>query len=45
MEQKLPRLIDKGLLQAGFHLLDIIRTKTKKGIDYKKIKTKNFNQD
>jgi len=35
LEQKLPRLIDKGLLQAGFHLLDIIRTKTKKGIDYK----------
>ena len=34
LEQKLPRLIDKGLLQAGFHLLDIIRTKTKKGIDY-----------
>ena len=27
LEQKLPRLIDKGLLQAGFHLLDIIRTK------------------
>ena len=35
LEQKLPRLIDKGLLQAGFHLLDIIRTKTSKGIDYK----------
>jgi len=35
LEKKLPRLIDKGLLQAGFHLLDIIRTKTKKGIDYK----------
>ena len=35
LEKKLPRLIDKGLLQAGFHLLDIIRTKTSKGIDYK----------
>ena len=35
LEQKLPRLIDKGLLQAGFHLLDIIRTKTSKGIDFK----------
>ena len=35
LEKKLPRLIDKGLLQAGFHLLDIIKTKTKKGIDYK----------
>ena len=34
LEKKLPRLIDKGLLQAGFHLLDIIRTKTSKGIDY-----------
>ena len=30
---KLPRFIDKGLLQAGFHLLDIIRTKTAKGQD------------
>ena len=35
LEKKLPRLIDKGLLQAGFHLLDVIRTKTKKVIDYK----------
>ena len=35
LEKKLPRLIDKGIQQAGFHLLDIIRTKTKKGIDYK----------
>ena len=30
----LPRIIDKGLKQAGFHLLDIIRTKTQKGIDF-----------
>jgi len=30
----LPRIIDKGLKQAGFQLLDIIRTKTKKGIDF-----------
>ena len=35
LEKKLPRLIDKGLLQAGFHLLDIIRTKTSKGINYR----------
>ena len=35
LEKKLPRLIDKGIQQAGFHLLDIIRTKTNKGIDYK----------
>jgi hypothetical protein len=26
----LPRIIDKGLKQAGFQLLDIIRTKHKK---------------
>ena len=31
----LPRVIDKGLKQAGFQLLDIIRTKTQKGIDFK----------
>ena len=29
----LPRIIDKGVKQAGFQLVDIIRTKTKKGID------------
>ncbi len=34
LEKKIPRLIDKGIQQAGFHLLDIIRTKTQKGIDY-----------
>ena len=27
----LPRVIDKGVKQAGFQLVDIIRTKTKKG--------------
>ena len=31
----LPRVIDKGLKQAGFQLLDIIRTKTAKGIDFR----------
>jgi hypothetical protein len=30
----LPRIIDKGIKQAGFQLLDIIRTKTQKGIDF-----------
>ena len=30
----LPRIIDKGLKQAGFQLVDIIRTKTQKGIDF-----------
>jgi hypothetical protein len=32
---KLPRFIEKGLKQAGFHLLDIIRTKTSKGQDFR----------
>jgi len=31
----IPRIIDKGLKQAGFQLLDIIRTKTQKGIDFR----------
>ena len=31
----LPRIIDKGIKQAGFQLIDIIRTKTKKGIKFK----------
>ena len=26
----LPRIIDKGVKQAGFQLIDIVRTKTKK---------------
>jgi len=33
-ESVLPRIIDKGVKQAGFQLVDIIRTKTKKGIDF-----------
>ncbi|OUW39748.1 MAG: hypothetical protein CBD35_02365 [Verrucomicrobia bacterium TMED175] len=32
-QKVLPRIIDKGVKQAGFQLLDIIRTKTAKGID------------
>ena len=31
----LPRVFDKGLKQAGFQLLDIVRTKTQKGIDFR----------
>jgi len=31
----LPRIIDKGVKQAGFQLIDIVRTKTKKGIDFR----------
>ena len=31
----LPRIIDKGLKQAEFQLLDIVRTKTQKGQDFR----------
>ena len=31
---KLPRIIDKGVKQAGFQLVQIIRTKTLKGQDF-----------
>lgn len=34
-ESALERAIDKGVKQAGFQLLEIIRTKTKKGIDFR----------
>ena len=37
LESKFPRIIDKGVLQAGFQLLDIIRTKTQKGIDFRDV--------
>ena len=33
IKNKFPRLIDRGILQAGFQLLAIIREKTIKGID------------
>ena len=33
LKSKFPSIIDKGIIQAGFQLLDIIRTKTAKGID------------
>ena len=32
-ENRLSKIIDKGIRQAGFQLIDIIRTNTKKGID------------
>ena len=31
----LPRVFYKGLKQAGFQLIDIVRTKTQKGIDFR----------
>ena len=34
-ENRLSKIIDKGIKQAGFQLLEIIRTKTKKGIDFR----------
>ena len=34
IQKKFKSIIEKGILQAGFQLLDIIRTKTAKGIDY-----------
>ena len=37
LKSKFPSIIDKGILQAGFQLLDIIRTKTEKGLDINSI--------
>ena len=33
----LPRIFDKGLKQAGFHLLEIIKELTKKGVDFRRM--------
>ena len=35
VQSLLPRIIDRGVKQAGFQLVDIIRTKTQKGIDFR----------
>jgi len=43
-ESVLPRIIDKGVKQAGFQLIDIIRTKTKKGIDFRDIPFAPYSQ-
>ena len=40
----LPRIIDKGVKQAGFQLLEIIRTKTKKGIDFRGVPFAPYSQ-
>ena len=37
IQKKFKSIIEKGILQAGFQLLDIIRTKTQKGIDFRDI--------
>ena len=35
LQSRFPTIIDKGILQGGFQLLDIVRTKTAKGIDFR----------
>ena len=35
IQSKFPSIIEKGILQGGFQLLDIIRTKTAKGISFR----------
>ena len=37
IEKRFKSTIQKGILQAGFQLLDIIRTKTQKGIDFRDV--------
>jgi len=37
IEKKFKSIIQKGILQAGFQLLDIIRTKTQKGVDFRDV--------
>ena len=44
LQSKLPRIIDKGVKQAGFQLIEIIRTKTKKGIDFRDIPFAPYSQ-
>ena len=35
LQSRFPTIIDKGILQGGFQLLDIVRTKTAKGVDFR----------
>ena len=44
LQSKFPKIFDKGLLQAGFHLLDIIRTKTAKGIDFRDVPFASYSE-
>jgi hypothetical protein len=37
LQSKFPRIFDKGLKQAGFHLLEIIKELTKKGVDFRRM--------
>ena len=45
IQKKFRTIFEKGLLQAGFQLLDIIRTKTKKGIDFRDVPFKPYSQE
>ena len=44
LESKFSGIIDKGLLQGGFHLLDIIRTKTAKGVDFRDVPFASYSE-
>jgi hypothetical protein len=44
VQSLLPRIIDKGVKQAGFQLLDIIRTLTERGIDFRRIPFAPYSQ-
>ena len=44
LQSRFPRIIDKGLLQGGFHLLDIIRTKTAKGVDFRDLPFASYSE-
>ena len=37
IQKRFKGIIQKGILQAGFQLLDIIRTKTQKGVDFRDV--------
>ena len=45
IQRRFKTIFEKGLLQAGFQLLDIIRTKTKKGIDFRDVPFKPYSQE
>ena len=44
LQSKLPRIIDKGVKQAGFQLVDRIRTKTQKGIDRNDVRFEPYSE-
>ncbi len=44
IQKKFKSIFSKALLQAGFQLLDIIKTKTQKGIDFRNIPFAPYSQ-